>query len=261
MNMDITKLSIKEIKELIQNENNTPCDELINLIRNDERKGVQAILKSYERHLKEKERVANLYKYEHECIARGHALVAGVDEVGRGPLAGPVVVASVILPADFFIEKLNDSKKLSEATREKIYDIILENAIAVNRAVIDEKTIDRINIYQASMNGMYEAIYGLNPKPEEVLIDAMVLQQLEIPSTSIIKGDAKSASIAAASIVAKVERDKMMNEYDKMYPQYGFAKNKGYGTSEHLEALYKYGPCEIHRKSFEPIKSMINNLR
>lgn len=157
----------------------------------------------------------------------------------------------------FFIEKINDSKKLSEATREKIYDIIRENAIAVNRAIIDEKTIDRVNIYQAAMNGMYEAIYGLNPKPDAVLIDAMPLESLDIYHQSIIKGDAKSASIAAASIVAKVERDRMMNEFDKIYPQYGFAKNKGYGTSEHLEALRKYGPCEIHRKSFEPIKSMV----
>ena len=177
--------------------------------------------------------------------------------MGRGPLAGPVVVASVILPENFFIEKINDSKKLSEATREKIYDIIRENAIAVNRAIIDEKTIDRVNIYQAAMNGMYEAIYGLNPKPDAVLIDAMPLESLDIYHQSIIKGDAKSASIAAASIVAKVERDRMMNEFDKIYPQYGFAKNKGYGTSEHLEALRKYGPCEIHRKSFEPIKSMV----
>ena len=158
---------------------------------------------------------------------------------------------------NFFIEKINDSKKLSEATREKIYDIIMENAIAVNRAIIDEKTIDRVNIYQAAMNGMYEAIYGLNPKPDAVLIDAMPLESLDIYHQSIIKGDAKSASIAAASIVAKVERDRMMNEFDKIYPQYGFAKNKGYGTSEHLEALRKYGPCEIHRKSFEPIKSMV----
>ena len=161
------------------------------------------------------------------------------------------------MPENFFIEKINDSKKLSEETREKIYDIIRENAIAVNRAIIDEKTIDRVNIYQAAMNGMYEAIYGLNPKPDAVLIDAMPLESLDIYHQSIIKGDAKSASIAAASIVAKVERDRMMNEFDKIYPQYGFAKNKGYGTSEHLEALRKYGPCEIHRKSFEPIKSMV----
>lgn len=252
--MNIEKLSIKQIKDLMVKECN---EELLTAIKNDARKGVQSIYKSYQREMKEHQRVANLYTFENECRANGYKLIAGVDEVGRGPLAGPVVVASVILPKNFFIEKINDSKKLSEATREKIYDIIMENAIAVNRAIIDEKTIDRVNIYQAAMNGMYEAIYGLNPKPDAVLIDAMPLESLDIYHQSIIKGDAKSASIAAASIVAKVERDRMMNEFDKIYPQYGFAKNKGYGTSEHLEALRKYGPCEIHRKSFEPIKSMV----
>ena len=239
--MNIEKLSIKQIKDLMVKECN---DELLTAIKNDARKGVQSIYKSYQREMKERQRVANLYTFENGCRANGYKLIAGVDEVGRGPLAGPVVVASVILPENFFIEKINDSKKLSEATREKIYDIIMKNAIAVN-------------IYQAAMNGMYEAIYGLNPKPDAVLIDAMPLESLDIYHQSIIKGDAKSASIAAASIVAKVERDRMMNEFDKIYPQYGFAKNKGYGTSEHLEALRKYGPCEIHRKSFEPIKSMV----
>lgn len=252
--MNIEKLSIKQIKDLMVKDCN---DELLTAIKNDARKGVQSIYISYQREMKERQRVANLYTFENECRANGYKLIAGVDEVGRGPLAGPVVVASVILPENFFIEKINDSKKLSKATREKIYDIIMENAIAVNRAIIDEKTIDRVNIYQAAMNGMYEAIYGLNPKPDAVLIDAMPLESLDIYHQSIIKGDAKSASIAAASIVAKVERDRMMNEFDKIYPQYGFAKNKGYGTSEHLEALRKYGPCEIHRKSFEPIKSMV----
>lgn len=252
--MNIEKLSIKQIKDLMVKKCN---EELLTAIKNDARKGVQSIYISYQREMKERQRVANLYTFENGCRANGYKLIAGVDEVGRGPLAGPVVVASVILPENFFIEKINDSKKLSEATREKIYDIIRENAIAVNRAIIDEKTIDRVNIYQAAMNGMYEAIYGLNPKPDAVLIDAMPLESLDIYHQSIIKGDAKSASIAAASIVAKVERDRMMNEFDKIYPQYGFAKNKGYGTSEHLEALRKYGPCEIHRKSFEPIKSMV----
>lgn len=253
MEININKLSIKEIKEMLKNNMN---DELISAIKMDSRKGVQNLLKAQERLIKEQERVAKLYQYENECRARGHKLIAGVDEVGRGPLAGPVVIAAVILPENCFIEKINDSKKLSEATREKLYEIILSKAIAVSRSVIDEKTIDRINIYQAALNGMYEAIYGLNPKPDEVLIDAMPLNNLDIPSQSIIKGDAKSASIAAASIVAKVERDRMMAEYAKIYPEYGFEKNKGYGTGEHLEALRKYGPCKIHRKSFEPIKSM-----
>lgn len=252
--MDISNLSIKEIKNLIADGGS---EELWQAVQNDGRKGVQALLKVKQREEKERLRVAGLYKYEHECARRGHAVVAGVDEVGRGPLAGPVVVSAVILPPDFFIEKLNDSKKLSEAVREKLYDIIMENAVAVNTAVIDEKTIDRINIYQAAMNGMYQAIYGLKVKPDEVLIDAMPLDSLDIAHQSIVKGDAKSASIAAASIIAKVTRDRMMNEFDKIYPQYGFAQNKGYGTKEHVEALQKYGPCKIHRCSFEPVKSMV----
>ena len=253
--MDISDMPLKAVKQLLAE---SPSAELAELLKADGRKSVQALYKSYERMQKEKERVAGLYTYENECRARGHELVAGVDEVGRGPLAGPVVVAAVILPPNCFIEKINDSKKLSEKTREKLYDIIMEKAVAVNRAVLDEKTIDRINIYQASMNGMYEAVYGLSVKPQEVLIDAMPLNHLDIPSQSIVKGDAKSASIAAASIIAKVTRDRMMDEFDKQYPQYGFAKNKGYGTAEHLAALRQYGSCEIHRRSFEPIKSMVN---
>lgn len=251
--MDISSMPLKAIKQLLAE---NPSNELAELLLADGRKSVQALYKSYERAQRERERVAGLYAYEDECRARGHELIAGVDEVGRGPLAGPVVVAAVILPPDCFIEKLNDSKKLSEKTREKLYDIIMDKAVAVKWTAVDEKTIDRINIYQASMNGMYEAVYGLDPRPQEVLIDAMPLNRLEIPSQSIVKGDAKSASIAAASIIAKVTRDRMMADFDRQYPQYGFAKNKGYGTAEHLAALRQYGPCPIHRRSFEPIKSM-----
>ena len=251
--MDISSMPLKAIKQLLAE---NPSNELAELLLADGRKSVQALYKSYKRAQRERERVAGLYAYEDECRARGHELIAGVDEVGRGPLAGPVVVAAVILPPDCFIEKLNDSKKLSEKTREKLYDIIMDKAVAVKWTAVDEKTIDRINIYQASMNGMYEAVYGLDPRPQEVLIDAMPLNRLEIPSQSIVKGDAKSASIAAASIIAKVTRDRMMADFDRQYPQYGFAKNKGYGTAEHLAALRQYGPCPIHRRSFEPIKSM-----
>lgn len=251
--MDISGMPLKAVKQLLAD---NPSEKLAALLLSDERKSVQALYKSYERAQQERERVAGLYAYERACRARGHELVAGVDEVGRGPLAGPVVVAAVILPPDCFIEKLNDSKKLSEKTREKLYDIIMAKAVAVKWTAVDEKTIDRINIYQASMNGMYEAVYGLDPRPQEVLIDAMPLKHLEIPSQSIVKGDAKSASIAAASIIAKVTRDRMMEDFDRQYPQYGFAKNKGYGTAEHLAALRQYGPCPIHRRSFEPIRSM-----
>ena len=158
--------------------------------------------------------------------------------------------------SDLCLPKLNDSKKLSAKVREELFDEIQEKAIAVGTALIDAQTIDRVNIYQATINGMYEAIFSLQPAPQEVLIDAVPLDRLPMPSESIIKGDAKSASIAAASIIAKVTRDRLMDEYDKIYPEYGFAQHKGYGTAQHIEALKKYGPCPIHRRSFEPVRSI-----
>ena len=167
------------------------------------------------------------------------------------------MVAAVILPLGCFLPKLNDSKKLSPKARDVLYDLIQENAISVGCAIVDEKTIDRINIYQATINGMYEAIFSLKPEPQKVLIDAVPLDRLPMPSLSIIKGDAKSASIAAASIVAKVTRDRLMLQYDRQYPEYGFAQHKGYGTAQHIEALRRFGPCPIHRRSFEPVHSML----
>ena len=213
-------------------------------------------MKRYERAQAERSRVAALYAYEDAAAAEGCDIVAGVDEAGRGPIAGPVSVAAVILPRGLYLPKLNDSKKLSPKVREELFDEIQAKAIAVSSALIDAKTIDRINIYQATMNGMYESIFSLAPQPQKVLIDAVPLDRLPMPSESIIKGDAKSASIAAASIIAKVTRDRLMDAYDRQYPEYGFAHHKGYGTAEHLAALRKYGPCPIHRLSFEPIRSM-----
>lgn len=248
-------VSAKAISQILFSEQVT--EEFVQQLRLDERKAVQILLSRYDREVKEKERLHILYKYEYELQAKGIKYIAGTDEAGRGPLAGPVVAAAVILPVGCYIPHLNDSKKLSAAMREKVYKEIQEKAIAVKSALVDEKTIDRINIYQASVNAMYEALYGLKVRPEEVLIDAVPLNDLDIPHLSIIKGDAKSASIAAASVIAKVERDHLMEEYDKKYPAYGFAKHKGYGTKQHLEALNKYGPCPIHRRSFEPIKSML----
>lgn len=198
----------------------------------------------------------SLYTYEKKAMAEGARYIAGVDEAGRGPLAGPVVVAAVILPYGLQLTKLNDSKKLSEKTREALYSEILKRAIAVETAIIDAVTIDRVNIYQATMDGMYDAIFALDPAPDAVLIDAVELQHLTVPAKSIIKGDAKSASIAAASIVAKVTRDRMMAAYDTEYPGYGFAQHKGYGTAQHIEAIRKLGVTPIHRRSFEPIRSM-----
>lgn len=222
----------------------------------DSRKASQRLVRRYERKQAERARVAALYKYENAAIAEGARYIAGVDEAGRGPLAGPVSVAAVILPNDLYLPKLNDSKKLSSKVREELFEEIHAKAIAIGSALIDAKTIDRINIYQATINGMYESIFSLSPQPQKVLIDAVKLDRLSIPSESIIHGDAKSASIAAASIIAKVTRDHLMDAYDRQYPEYGFAQHKGYGTAAHLAALKKYGPCPIHRLSFEPIRSM-----
>ena len=198
-------------------------------------------------------------EYENELYKTGIKYIGGVDEVGRGPLVGPVVTACVILPENFYDERINDSKKLSEKKREELYDVIMENAISVGIGMSSEKVIDEINILEATKRAMKEAINNCSVKPEHVLIDAVKLD-IDIPSTSIIKGDAKSQTIAAASIIAKVTRDRMMYELDKKHPEYDFAKNKGYGTKKHIEALYKYGPLKEHRKTFEPVSSILNKI-
>ena len=221
---------------------------------------MQTILRRYERTQRERKRLDAMYVYERAAVAAGHMLVAGVDEAGRGPLAGPVAVAAVILPQEDHLPRINDSKKLSAAVREELFTQIVAIAISYHVALIDAETIDRMNILQATKMGMYEAIAALTPAPDEVLIDAVELPKLSMPSQSIIKGDAKSASIAAASILAKVTRDHLMEQYDTEYPHYGFAKHKGYGTQEHIDAICKYGVCPIHRKSFDPIRSMLNNI-
>ena len=178
-------------------------------------------------------------------------LLAGIDEAGRGPLAGPVVVGCVIMPKDSFIEGVNDSKKVSEKKREKLYDEITGNAISWGVGIIDEKEIDRINILNATKEALTMALKTMEKKPEKILVDALTgIDTIGIPYTSIIKGDATSYSIAAASIIAKVTRDRLMRKYDTQYPEYGFAKHKGYGTKQHIEAIKEYGPCTIHRKSF-----------
>ncbi len=198
--------------------------------------------------------------YERELLAKGIDLIAGVDEVGRGPLVGPVVTACVILPPNYELEGLTDSKKLSPKKREFFYDIILRDAISVSIGMRSEKVIDEINIYEATKEAMYEAIAGSKVKPQHVLIDAMKLENLDIPSTSIIKGDLKSITIAAASVIAKVTRDRMLVELDKKYPVYGFKKNMGYGTKEHVEAIKKYGIIPEHRKTFKPVSDNLDHL-
>lgn len=198
------------------------------------------------------------YMYEKNLRKEGISLIAGVDEVGRGPLVGPVVAACVILPENFSLEGLTDSKKLSEKKREFFYDEIKKQALGIGIGIIDEKRIDEINIYEATKEAMKEAIDSCTVRPEHILIDAMPLQ-LEIPTTSIIKGDLKSITISAASVIAKVTRDKMMEELDKKYPMYDFIHNKGYPTKKHLEAINKYGIIKEHRRSYGPVKNVMTN--
>ena len=200
---------------------------------------------------KELERVTNLKSMEKELYDKGFEHICGIDEAGRGPLAGPVVVAGVIMPKDSMIEGVNDSKKVSEKKREKLYDLILEEAISYAVAIIGQDVIDEINILNATKQGVTTVVEELDVKPNLILVDALThINTKGIPYDSIIKGDAKCYNIAAASIIAKVTRDRIMREWDEIYPQYGFINHKGYGTAKHIEAIKEYGPCPIHRKTF-----------
>lgn len=198
----------------------------------------------------------DLLDYERNLYKDNIKLIAGVDEVGRGPLCGPVVAASCILPENYYLEGLNDSKKLSEKKRDKLFDILINDCISYGIGIVEPKRIDEINILEASKEAMKIAISNLSAKPEHVLIDAVKLD-LDVPSTPIIKGDAKSASIAAASIIAKVTRDRMMYELDEKYPEYGFASHKGYPTKKHIEAVKEHGVLDFYRFTFSPISEII----
>lgn len=204
--------------------------------------------KARQKLLKEEARTEQMLIYEKQFAEKG--LIAGIDEVGRGPLAGPVCACAVILPTDHHILWLNDSKKLSEKKREELYEVILAEAVAVGIGWESQEVIDEINILRATISAMKKAVGELKTRPDFLLIDGIDIPGLAIPQCPIVHGDALSASIAAASIVAKVSRDRLMREFDEIYPEYGFAKNKGYGTAEHIAALRKYGPCPIHRRSF-----------
>ncbi len=206
----------------------------------------------------DKERVEKLWFFEDEAVKAGYKLIAGVDEAGRGSLVGPMVVAAVILPQDKYFEKLDDSKKLSQNVREKLYDEIVTAAISVSSVLVSVEEIDTLNVYQSTINGMYRAIRALHVKPDFVLTDAMKLDfKGEIKTRSIIHGDALSASIAAASIVAKVTRDRLTDVWSEQYPEYGFDRNRGYGTKEHFEAIKKFGYTPLHRRSFDPVRSIL----
>ncbi|GKS54435.1 ribonuclease HII [Enterococcus mundtii] len=252
--------SIQSIKEKLK-QLTTLDDPIVTQLRLDTRKGVQQALSSFEKRLAKEALLREKYEtmsfYENEGYAQGYDLIAGIDEVGRGPLAGPVVAAAVILPKGVEIYGLNDSKQLSEKKREELYEQIQEKALSVGIGVIDEQTIDRVNIYEASKLAMCEAVKELTPEPTYLLIDAMTLD-LPIAQNKLIKGDARSISIAAASIIAKVYRDRLMKEYELQYPGYGFAKNAGYGTKEHLLGLAQHGITPIHRKSFAPVKQYLS---
>lgn len=243
---------ISVIKSHFQAASMDRLPELISAYEADERSGVQSLIAAANKKLealeKEKQRTESLKKFEKEYAAFGY--LCGIDEVGRGPLAGPVVAGAIILPKDCDILYLNDSKQLSEKKREELYDVIMEKAVSVGLGFSSPERIDEINILQATYEAMREAVSKLSVQPDVLLNDAVTIPGLSMKQVPIIKGDAKSVSIAAASIVAKVTRDRMMVEYDTVFPEYGFASNKGYGAAAHIEALKKYGPCPIHRRSF-----------
>ncbi|MBM7555323.1 ribonuclease HII [Halanaerobacter jeridensis] len=255
--MDLEQLTIKEIKNKINNLNNI-SQQLMQQLKADSRKGVQQIAQRIERKKAKaqaaKEKYQEMRKYEKKKLADGYDLICGIDEAGRGPLAGSVVAGAVILGTDTYIPGLDDSKKLSEKKREELFDIIYQKAEAVGVGIVDQDRIDEINILQATYEAMTEAVDDLGVQPNYLLIDSETIPQVDIPQAGIEKGDSQSVSIAAASIIAKVTRDRMLVEYDEQYPEYGFAGHKGYGTKSHRQALEKFGPCDIHRKSYQIVQ-------
>lgn len=244
--------SINEIKEILKNTDVTALSEFIKHYNTDERSGVKKLVlkaeKEIEAYNKEVARTENLKFFENKYSDYNY--ICGIDEVGRGPLAGPVVAGAVILPKDCDILYINDSKKLTASKREELFQIIMEKAVSAKTALVSPLYIDKVNILQATYEAMRKAIATLDVQPDILLNDAVNIPLVNIKQVPIIKGDAKSISIGAASIIAKVTRDAMMVEYDKIYPEYDFASNKGYGSAKHIEALKKYGPCPIHRRSF-----------
>lgn len=243
---------IGEIKEKLKNWQDEELSVFLDTYADDERSGVVALCKQACKRMAEHEaelkRLDTISQYERQYAACGY--ICGIDEVGRGPLAGPVVAGAVVLPQDCRIKYINDSKKLSAAMRERLYDEIMEKAVAVGIGYASEKRIDEINILNATYEAMREAISKLGLTPDILLNDAVTIPGVSIKQVPIIKGDAKSISIGAASIVAKVTRDRLMTELSETYPEYDFASNKGYGSAKHIEAIKKLGPCEIHRRSF-----------
>lgn len=262
--MDIRGMTVREVEQWMEqqiaNEADLP-DELLRQLENDHRTGVKRLWERWEKAKQRRDELREQWRQmsrlEQNLWQQGYSHVAGVDEVGRGPLAGPVVTAAVILPQDYYLPGLNDSKKVPPAMREAFYEHIVSHAISIGMGISSVETIDEINIYQATLRAMKEAVNQLDPAPEMCLNDAVTIPGVAIPQVPVIGGDGKSVTIAAASIVAKVTRDRMMEEYAKHYPQYGFEKNAGYGTPEHCEALKQFGPCPLHRRSFKPVSDLI----
>ena len=250
-------MKISEVKELLLG---NPSSEQIKMLQADERGGVQKLLVAYykrlEKEAQEKERFTKMLAYESEYYAQGVQYVAGVDEAGRGPLAGPLVIAAVILPRNAFIAGLNDSKQLSAAKRDKLYDEIIAKAVAIEVNIVSVSNIDKYNIYAATQRGMAQVLEHLPVQPQVALIDAMPVTAKNMECVPIVHGDALSASIAAASIIAKVTRDRIMERLDTLFPAYGFAHNKGYGSGAHMQAIAEFGATKWHRRSYEPVKSM-----
>lgn len=250
-------MKINEVKELLQG---VPTAEQLQGLELDTRVGVKKLLQSYYKRLEkeadEKIRFQKMLTFEKRFYSEGSKYIAGVDEAGRGPLAGPLVIAAVILPQDIFISGLNDSKQISHKKRDQLFDEILAKAIAVEVNIVSVSNIDDLNIYSATQHGMQEVLESLSIKPDIALIDAMPVQAKGIRTVSIVHGDALSVSIAAASIIAKVTRDRIMEKIDILYPEYGFAGNKGYGSGAHMQTILSKGATCWHRRSFEPVKSM-----
>jgi len=247
-------MTIKEIENQLKNTHPENLPDALAFYENDTRSAVASLVvkyqKAYDNYLAELTRLDRMLIYEGQERSKGRKIICGIDEAGRGPLAGPVVAAAVILPEGTKILYANDSKKLTAKKRDELFDEIMNTAVSVGVGIASPARIDEINILQATYEAMREAISKLSVVPDVSLNDAVTIPKLTIPQVPIIKGDAKSLSIACASIIAKVTRDRMMEEYDKLYPEYGFAGHKGYGSAMHYEALKKYGACPIHRRSF-----------
>ena len=250
-------MTISEIREILLG---SPSEEFLAELELDSRVAVKKLLQAYHKRVEkaalERERFHKMLSYERNYYEEGAKLIAGVDEAGRGPLAGPLVIAAVIMPQEFFISGLNDSKQISASKRDKLYDEILQKALSVSVNVVSISNIEELNIYRATQQGMAEVLLHLDKQPDVALIDAMPVEAGDIKTVSLVHGDALSASIAAASIIAKVTRDRIMEKLDTLYPAYKFANNKGYGSKEHMQAIDMEGVTEWHRRSYEPVKSL-----